>query len=92
MTSSTEHASGAMSGIPDDIRDAARNAALGHGIDGRDLDDLCADIAEAILAERNRMKPHLHLIRVFVNDMTERNWGDKQAYILQQLDRICGEV
>ena len=32
--------------------------------------------------------PAVHLISVFADDMNERNWGDKRAYIKQQADRI----
>jgi hypothetical protein len=32
--------------------------------------------------------PAVHLISVFVDDMNERNWDDKRAYIKQQADRI----
>ncbi|WP_209087842.1 hypothetical protein [Agrobacterium tumefaciens] len=32
--------------------------------------------------------PAVHLIRVFADDMNERNWDDKRAYIKQQADRI----
>lgn len=32
--------------------------------------------------------PAAHLISVFADDMNERNWGDKRAYIKQQADRI----
>jgi hypothetical protein len=32
--------------------------------------------------------PAVHLISVFADDMNERNWDDKRAYIKQQADRI----
>lgn len=32
--------------------------------------------------------PAVQLIRVFADDMNERNWKDKRAYIKQQADRI----
>lgn len=32
--------------------------------------------------------PAVHLISVFADDMNERNWDDKRAYIRQQADRI----
>ncbi len=35
-----------------------------------------------------QIAPHLHLIWVFANDLTQRNFMDKSDYIKQQVDRI----
>lgn len=51
---------------------------------------------EDFRSETNRLQvgvyvetlPAAHLIRVFADDMNERNWDDKRAYIKQQADRI----
>lgn len=35
-----------------------------------------------------QIAPHLHLIEVFCDDITARNWADKADYIKQQAGRI----
>lgn len=36
--------------------------------------------------------PRAHLIRVFAEDMNERNWDDKRLYIKQQAERITAAL
>lgn len=38
------------------------------------------------------VRGHLHLIRYFADDMTERNWEDKRLYIKQQVDFIVSAL
>lgn len=38
------------------------------------------------------IEAHIHLIRVFCDDMTERNWDDKRMYIKQQAGRITAAL
>jgi len=46
-----------------------------------------ASLREQVEKAREAL-PMLHLIGVFVEDMTERNWADKGDYINQQVGRI----
>lgn len=48
--------------------------------------------ARLAAAEDPDLRPNLHLIKVFADDMTERNWADNRLYIKQQIDRCLSAL
>lgn len=81
------------------------NAELKNLIDGDncadpDKIDALFRRAEVAEAEAKRLQvgvyvetlPRAHLIRVFAEDMNERNWDDKRLYIKQQAERITAAL
>lgn len=81
------------------------NEILKNLIDGdncADPDKIDALFRRAELAETEAKRlqvgvyvetlPRAHLIRVFAEDMNERNWDDKRLYIKQQAERITAAL